>query len=484
MPPSRLALSTFILLIVNVTAALGATVVDLPISNADIAPDGFMKSASLASGNTNFADGVPGVTQCPIVPNEAFSYKFNAEQAGTFMYHGYSFESPNDGTAGPLIIYDPDDPHSQLYDIDDENTVITLTDNYHTSTKALMTTYLSAEGNGRAPQPDSGLINGNGRYSGGPSVPWSVTNVLRARRYRLRLVNTGISTPFFFSIDGHQLTVIEVDGVNVQPVNIDKLRIDVGQRYSVVLFTGQPINNYWMRAEMDTTCFSDSSKVDPLVLGILRYYGARGTNPQVDPKTPVSAKLPLDQAALHPLEPVAVPGKRQAGGTDFRAVLDLAYDDATFRWTVNGKSWKPDANATLLQVLNGQTTFPDRTVIELPAAGKSVELEVNNKFACPQPIHLNGHVFHVVSDDGVRFNYENPVIRDTVTVGANSKVVLRFVAGNPGVWSLHSQNQWHRSAGLLTQLMSPPTEITQNIHPSPEWQSLCPAFDSFRGSAA
>ncbi|KAF9164890.1 laccase [Actinomortierella ambigua] len=241
-----------------------------------------------------------------------------------------------------------------------------------------MATYLSAASKGRAPQPDSGLINGIGRYLGGPSVRWSVTNVRRGQRSRLRLVNTGLSTAFFFSIDGHRLTVIEVDGVSVLPLVVDKLRIDVGQRYSVVLNADQQINNYWMRAEMDTTCFSDPGKVDPLVLGILRYAGALAINPLVDPKTPVSAKLPLDQAALHPLFPVPTPGAPEAGGADFRAVLDLAYDDATFRWTVNGKSWKPDANATLLQVLNGQTAFPDRTVIQLPAAGKSVELEVNS----------------------------------------------------------------------------------------------------------
>jgi hypothetical protein len=33
--------------------------------------------------------------------------------------------------SGPLIIYDPDDPQKDLYDVDDESTVITLADWYH-----------------------------------------------------------------------------------------------------------------------------------------------------------------------------------------------------------------------------------------------------------------------------------------------------------------------------------------------------------------
>ncbi len=28
--------------------------------------------------HTNFVDGTVGVTQCPLVPNESFEYKFNA----------------------------------------------------------------------------------------------------------------------------------------------------------------------------------------------------------------------------------------------------------------------------------------------------------------------------------------------------------------------------------------------------------------------
>ncbi len=39
-------------------------------------------------------DGVPHLTQAPIAPGEAFTYEFDAVDAGTFWYHPHqrSFE--------------------------------------------------------------------------------------------------------------------------------------------------------------------------------------------------------------------------------------------------------------------------------------------------------------------------------------------------------------------------------------------------------
>lgn len=72
--------------------------------------------------------------------------------------------------------------------------------------------------------PDSALVNGAGRYVGGPDVPWSRINVEPGKRYRLRIVNTSALARYRFSIQGHPLTVcltvsIVIDAVtdNVGP---------------------------------------------------------------------------------------------------------------------------------------------------------------------------------------------------------------------------------------------------------------------------
>ena len=53
-------------------------------------------------------------------------------------------------------------------------------------------------------------------------------NMRRHNSYRLRLVSISCDPSYIFSIDGHQLTIIEADGTNVQPLRVDSLQIFAG----------------------------------------------------------------------------------------------------------------------------------------------------------------------------------------------------------------------------------------------------------------
>jgi iron transport multicopper oxidase len=78
---------------------------------------------------TSWADGTAFVNQCPIATNNSFSYTFSSPgQAGTFWYHSHLATQYCDGLRGAMVIYDPNDPYKSMYDIDNENTVITLAD--------------------------------------------------------------------------------------------------------------------------------------------------------------------------------------------------------------------------------------------------------------------------------------------------------------------------------------------------------------------
>ena len=46
--------------------------------------------------------------------------------------------------------------------------------------------------------------------------------------YRFRVVSISCDPSFIFSIDGHQLTVIEADGIETKPLLIDSLEIFAG----------------------------------------------------------------------------------------------------------------------------------------------------------------------------------------------------------------------------------------------------------------
>ena len=76
------------------------------------------------------------ITQCPISAENSFLYDFTATgQAGTFWYHSHLSTQYCDGLRGPMVVYDPEDPHAGLYDVDDETTVITLADWTHTAAR-------------------------------------------------------------------------------------------------------------------------------------------------------------------------------------------------------------------------------------------------------------------------------------------------------------------------------------------------------------
>ena len=67
--------------------------------------------------------------------------------------------------------------------------------------------------------------------------------------YRFRLVSISCDPAFTFSIDGHTMTVIEVDGNNVQPLVVDSLTIfagtynrDCSPNYADSLFLSEQLN--------------------------------------------------------------------------------------------------------------------------------------------------------------------------------------------------------------------------------------------------
>ena len=84
---------------------------------------------------------------------------------------------------------------------------------------------------------DSTLINGLGRSTddSGADAELAVITVTQGKRYRFRLVSMSCDPNHTFSIDGHNMTVIEADSVNHEPVTVDSIQIFSGQRYSFIV---------------------------------------------------------------------------------------------------------------------------------------------------------------------------------------------------------------------------------------------------------
>ncbi|KAF9259962.1 laccase [Marasmius fiardii PR-910] len=510
----------FVFIGTRVYASTIGPVTDLPIVNAQISPDGFSRSAVLAGGTfpgpvivgqkddlfkinvidqlqdkfmyrstsihwhglnqhgTNWADGTATVSQCPITPGHSFEYRFKAaEQAGTFWYHSHLSTQYCDGLRGPFIVYDPNDPHKSLYDVDDESTIITLADCR------------------KPPQtPDSG------RYPNGTASPLAVINVEPGKRYRFRLISMSCEPNYVFSIDGHNITVIEADGHSTESVVVNSIQIFAGQRYSFVLNANAnnavSRGNFWIRALPN---FGASTNFDQgMNLAILRYRDS----PVVEPTTSAPIKdIRLNENDLHPLqsENPGAPGAPVIDGADVDLNLVVGFNSATGQFNINGSPYAPPSIPVLLQILSGnvrpEQLLPAGSVYTLPA-NKSVQLSFpigdHGDTGGPHPVHLHGHPFSVVrSASSPTYNFVNPVRRDVTNTGATGdNVTIRFFTGvegnsdkrSSGVWFLHCHIDRHLEGGLAVVFAEDIDDVA-SANPVPDsWKELCPDYENEFGS--
>jgi len=209
-------------------------------------------------------DGVPGISFAGIKPGETFTYKFPIIQSGTYWFHSHSgFQEP-DGAYGAIVI-EPEGREPFRYDRD---YVVQLTDKHphsgdrimrnlkmmadyynrdqqtvgeffsNVSENGLATTVKDqmAWGGMRMMKADvedvqgfTGLINGKG-----PDQNW--TGIFEpGERIRLRFINSSAMTYFDIRIPGLEMTVVQADGNNVQPVNVDEFRIGVAETFDVIV---------------------------------------------------------------------------------------------------------------------------------------------------------------------------------------------------------------------------------------------------------
>lgn len=211
-------------------------------------------------------DGVPGVSFAGIPPGATFTYRFPVKQSGTYWYHSHSGNQEQEGMYAPMII-EPAAPDPVEYD---REYAIVLSNwsfgsgkdmianlkkkggyyNYQQRTateffadvkregwKATMRDYMMwsqmrmdptdfADVTSRA---FSHLVNGQS-----PKANW--TGVFRpGERVRLRFINAASMSIYDVHIPGLKMTVVQADGQNVQPVEVDEFRISAAETYDVIV---------------------------------------------------------------------------------------------------------------------------------------------------------------------------------------------------------------------------------------------------------
>ncbi|CAG8510975.1 3474_t:CDS:10, partial [Funneliformis caledonium] len=464
---------------------------------------------------TNWFDGVVGMTQCPIPDDVSFVYDFSTgKQAGTFWYHAHTRAQFAEGIRGPLIIHDPDDPYREKYDLE---YAVTLSDWYHDAIAELLEIRSRPYYGGFNVKNLSFLhvflkkifkILKFGRYncSAAPEGskcrkdnPLAVYKFESGKKYRLRIINTSALVHFIFSIDSHPLTIIEADGSYTKPYTVNRLPIGIGQRYSVIVKADQKVDNYWIRATIDSRCILSNnetinfdSAINYNVTGILRYFGAEKIDPTTSAFTDeLPTCLGVPQSALKLLRPEKVP-EPVTDNILFNITIRPDERNVTLAF-VNNSSFVGDLyNPTLKQLAMHKI----KSVNELPRKRNAYALEnpdgvvditILNANGGIHPFHLHGHNFYVLGTgpglvvDKSQLNLVDPFPRDVFVVNGTSWAVFRFKTNNAGVWSFHCHIEFHVEMGMTAQLVELPKEISKLKLPQATLD-LCKKYSSFKSS--
>jgi len=211
-------------------------------------------------------DGVPGISFPGIPPGETFTYRFKLRQSGTYWYHGHSAMQEQLGLMGAIIV-EPVKGDTHTYDRDymvilsdwsDEKPHRVLSklkkqsDYYNFQKRTVFDFFRDLSDKGgketladrlawgemRMDPTDIADVTGytykflvNGQTS---EANWTAL-FKPGERIRLRFINGAAMTHFDVRIPGLKMRVIQADGQDVEPVDVDEFRIAVAETYDVLV---------------------------------------------------------------------------------------------------------------------------------------------------------------------------------------------------------------------------------------------------------
>ena len=395
----------------------------------------------------NPMDGVAGVTQRAVQPDETFTYEFDARPAGTRWYHTHFDEhrQMDLGLAAPLVI----EPMRAAPIAYDRDTTLVLDDwATGTGTPVPDTDAGTAGGRGRA----GGMMGGGGmggmmggrgmggmmggRGMGGmmrdgeePAYDVMTINgkaypataplrVKRGERVCLRIINASAEHTHVLRLAGHRLAVTHTDGNPLETaVEVDALPIAPAERYDVVVTANHP--GAWF-----LHC-TQPGHVDAGERMLVVYEDhARATPPAPEPGI---SSLRLWEYGLgrgRSVLPIATGETRSVMLTLSGGMMGSDV------WTINGKR------------------YPDTDPIRC-RKGDRVRISLRNNSMEAHPMHLHGQSFRVLATNGVR--YEQPMVKDVVDVEAHmGSAVVELVAHNRGDRLFHCHKPMHMMGGMVS----------------------------------
>lgn len=472
-------------------------------------------------------DGVPGLSFAGIAPGGLYEYRFKVRQHGTYWYHSHSGLQEQAGVYGPLII-DAREPEPFEYQ---REHVVMLSD-WTDEQPATLLRKLKQQGDyyNRHQRTLGDFIDDVGRDGWQQTVaerrmwaqmrmnPTDIADVGGAtytylmnglppgmnwtglftpgEKVRLRLINGSAMSYFDLRIPGLKMTVVAADGLHVEPVVVDELRIAVAETFDVIVEPSAPAYTLFAQA-MDRSGFAcgtlasrpglrapvpaldprpllsmsdmgmdhgempgmqhDSKRRDSMTHGAMANmdHAAMGHTGMSQPPTSIDhpaseADNPLvDMQASHPSARLDDPGigLRDNG----RRVLTYADLRSTFA-DPDGR----EPTRTLELHLTGHmekfawsfdgVKFSDAEPLRL-TYGERVRIVLVNDTMMTHPIHLHG-MWSDLEDEHGRFK----VRKHTIDMPPGTRRSYRVSADALGRWAYHCHLLYHMETGMFREV--------------------------------
>ncbi len=444
-------------------------------------------------------DGVPGFSFDGIEPGQTFTYRFRARQAGTYWYHSHSGGQEQRGVYAPIVIEPAgDDPVAfdrehvlVLSDWTDEAPMEVLRNlkgnsGYYNYGKRTLPGFVRALfddagaairdrdmwGRMRMDPTDIADVSG-ATYTfllNGRTAQQNWTGLFRAgERVRLRIVNAAAMTYFDLKIPGLNMTVVQADGQDVEPVSVEELQIAVAETYDVVV---EP------EAGQTYTIFAQTLDRSGFVRGTLAERdGAEALVPPTSPRPLRSmrmdgmeghemAGLGMDMPAVaaDPADPPAAAhaGHAMAPASDMvhakleyshlraltpnpdirdpqkEVVFRLTGDMERYLWTLNDKKLG-DSDPIHLQV------------------DERVRVRFVNETIMEHPMHLHG-VYMELQNGQDRAHAPR---KHTISVKSFETVEVHITFEEAGPWALHCHLLYHMATGMFARVEVAEASVAQ-----------------------
>ena len=366
----------------------------------------------------NDMDGVPGLTQPPIEPGQAFLYAFTPPDAGTFWYHSHvnSSEQIGRGLYGALIVEEESPPKV-------DRDVVWVLDDWLLDREARIVDAFDHPRDASHAGQIGNTVTINGRIM-------EQLEVRTNERIRLRLINVANARIFRLRFEGLKAYVVALDGQPVVPhsPSDDMVVLGPAMRTDLILdCTGAP---------GDRVPVVDQAYREPYRLVDIAHSNESPlrAEPLPMPEPIAGNDLPLPTLAGAEQIDIAFGGgvHGQLEGASYRGQwLDLR---SLFR---QGKMWAING------IVGGAHTLVPLFELSL---GRTYVFHMVNQSVWPHPIHLHGYHFQVLRHNGEAVGVRP--WRDTVLLENSDSADVAFVADNPGDWMFHCHIPEHMAAGM------------------------------------